>query len=298
MARTDARANVLEQLSMEQGVIGLLLVDKPSTNALWNERVDRLGLVVKERPAAGDDIEHWLWDDERIRVKRVSRDQLESRIVGSSGRGMTHWLLQGEIVFEKDRYLTNLKARLMEWSPLIRDRKLLSEFSHFVRSYSLAKQDLRDGQVLDAYSNVLASLHNWAHIVLVEEGMHPELTVWEQLRRVNPGIYKLFEELTTSGETLEQRVQLVLLACEFTILNKLETSCSLLIRVIESRAEPWTPSELLHHPELAGLALELSVLLFKLANRGCVREIAKPSARPVNGLFELKYTSAKAPKIG
>jgi hypothetical protein len=180
----------------------------------------------------------------------------------------------------------------MEWSPLIREQKLLSEFSQFVRSYLQAKQDLKDGQVLDAYSNVLSSLHYWAHIALVEEGMHPELTVWEQMRRVNPGIYKLFEELTTSGETLEKRVQLVLLACEFSILNKMESSCALLIRLIESRSESWTPSELLQHPDLSGLSLELSVLLQKLVNRGCIREIAKASRDSISGLLELRYTSA------
>lgn len=285
----DKKAFYLEQLGQEEGLISLLLVANPFSYQPLIDGMDRLALIVTNIPRP--DTEHWIWNDARILVRRVTPKKLESWIVSSPNRNVIYWLVQGDILLDRDNYLMILRDRLMEWSPLIREQKLLSEFSRFVRSYLQAKQDLRDGQVLDAYSNVLSSLHYWAHIVLVEDGMHPELTVWEQMRRVNPGIYKLFEELTTSGETLEQRVQLVLLACEFSILNKMETSCALLIRIIESRNESWAPAELLQHPDLTGLSLELSVLLQKLVNRGCILEIAKPSRHSISGLLELRYAA-------
>ncbi|QJD84304.1 nucleotidyltransferase-like protein [Cohnella herbarum] len=288
----DNRAFYLERLGQEEGLVSLLLVANPFSYQPLIDGMDRLALIVTTVSNHDKETEHWIWRDARIQVRRVTPDKLERWIVNSPNRNVIYWLVQGEILIDRDNYLTNLRERLMEWSPLIREQKLLSEFSQFVRSYLQAKQDLRDGQVLDAYSNVLASLHYWAHIALVEEGMHPELTVWEQMRRVNPGIYKLFEELTTSGETLEQRVQLVLLACEFSMLNKMASSCSLLIRLIESRSESWAPSELLQHPDLAGLSLELSVLLQKLVSRGCIREVAKPSRYGLNGLLELRYTAS------
>jgi len=294
VASLDNNSFYLEQLGQEEGIVSLLLIANPYSYQPLIDGMDRLALIITNASNSTKDSEHWIWNDARILVRRVTREKLESWIVSSPNRNVIYWLVQGDILIDHDNYLTGLRDRLMEWSPLIREQKLLSEFSQFVRSYLQAKQDLRDGQVLDAYSNVLASLHYWAHIVLVEEGMHPELTVWEQMRRVNPGIYKLFEELTTSGETLEQRVQLVLLACEFTILNKMESSCSLLIRLIESRNESWAPAELMKHPDLAGLSLELSVLLQKLVNRGCVREVAKPSHHLINGLLELRYASASS----
>ncbi|WP_239618420.1 nucleotidyltransferase-like protein [Cohnella mopanensis] len=281
----------LEQLGQEEGIVSLLLVANPFSYQPLIDGMDRLALIITNASTYKDS-EHLIWNDARILVRRVTREKLESWIVSSPNRNVIYWLVQGEVLIDKDHYLTSLRDRLMEWSPHIREQKLLSEFSQFVRSYLQAKQDLRDGQVLDAYSNVLASLHYWAHIALVEEGMHPELTVWEQMRRVNPGIYKLFEELTTSGETLEQRVQLVLLACEFTILNKMESSCSLLIRLIGSRDESWSISELMKHPDLVGLSLEISVLLQKLVHRGSILEIAKPSHHFYNGILELRYASA------
>jgi hypothetical protein len=280
-----------EKLGREEGVISLLLVVNPFSYQPLIDGMDRLALIVTSAANIDKDTEHWIWEDTRIQVRRVKPETLESWIVSGDNRNVVHWLVEGEIMVDHDNYLATLRNRLMEWSPLIREQKLLSEFSRFVRTYLQAKQDLRDGQVLDAYSNVLSSLHYWAHIALVEQGMHPELTVWEQMRRVNPGVYKLFEELTTSGETLEQRVQLVLLACEFSVLNKMESSCALLIRLIESRDESWTPAELLRHPDLSGLSLDMSILLQKLVKRGCIREIARPAYRQVRGLLELRYAS-------
>ncbi|MFC5468592.1 nucleotidyltransferase-like protein [Cohnella suwonensis] len=283
----------LKLIGKEEGLVSFLLVGNPFSYQPLIDGMDRLALVVKNAADPAKETEHWMWNEHRILVRRVTPEQLESWIVSGSNRNVIYWLLQGDDLIDQDGYLAKLRTRLMDWSPVMRERKLLSEFSRFVRSYLQAKQDLKDGQALDAYSNVLSSLHYWAHIVLVEEGMHPELTVWEQMRRVNPGIYKLFEELTTSRETLEQRVQLVLLACEFSMLNKMESSCALLIRLIESRTEGWTPAELKLHPDLAGLSLELSVLLQKLVSRGCIREIARSSPLGYGGLLELRY-AAKA----
>ncbi len=272
MAQAGKLGFDISRLAAEEGTTNLLLIAKPFSQQTRLDGLDRLVLIVKEGEASDREIEHWLWDNERVQVRRVSREQLESWIVGSSNRGSAYWLMHGEIVVDRDGYLSDLRSRLMNWSPLIMEQKLLSEFSRFVRAYQQAKQDLKDGQVLDAYSNVLACLHYWAHIALVEAGMHPELTA--------------------SPETLEQRVELVLLACEFSIMNKMETSCALLIRLVASREEAWTIAELMRHPDLAGLSLELSVLLYRLVNRGCIREIAKPSPSRANGILELKYTSA------
>ncbi|MFB9277744.1 nucleotidyltransferase-like protein [Cohnella cellulosilytica] len=292
MVQADKQEIGIERLAKEERAESLLLIANPFSNQPRLDGLDRLILIVQDGEAAEREIEHWLWEDARVQVRRVSREILESWIVGSSNRGSAYWLIQGEILYDRDGYLADLRRRLLDWSSLIKEQKLLSEFSRFVKGYLQAKQDLEDGQVLDAYSNVLSSLHYWAHIAIVEEGMHPELTVWEQMRKVNPGIYKLFEELTTSTETLEQRVRLVLLACEFSIMNKMETCCALLIRLIESRRKAWTPAELISHPDLTGLSLELSVLLYLLVKRGCIREIAKPMAVQGSGFLELMYTSA------
>lgn len=276
---------------LQDEVISLLMVANPLAYQPVIDGMDRIALLVVYEVKPGMEIEHVMLDNAKVQIQRVTPLMLESWIVSGENHNVVQWLVQGEIVVDHSNYLRDLSNSLLEWSPLLREQKLLSEFSRFVGTYLQAKQDIREGQVLDAYSNILSALHYWAHILLVEEGMHPELTVWEQMLRVNPGVYKLFEELTTSTETLEQRVQLVLLACEFSVLNKMKSSCSLLIRIVESRTEAWTPAELLRHPSLSGLSLDISVLLHMLVKRGCIHEIAVPAHQRVEGLMELRYTS-------
>jgi len=238
-------------------------------------------------------MEQWLQGEMRIRVRRTTPDVLEQWAVNGDRDGV-RWLVQGEVLSDPTGLLGALRDKLRKWPILLREQKLLSEFSRFILSYMSAKRDLQNGQILDAYSHVLTALHYWAHVALVEQGMLPELTVWEQMRGVNPGIYKLFEELTTSPETLEQRVQLVVLACEFSMQTKMQTSCALLIHLLSSREEPWSMAELQQDVRLHGLPLDLPLLLKKLIQRGLAKEVVK--AVRGRGMLknELRYTSGEA----
>ena len=278
----------LDWFGQEEGLIGLLLVSDPYSRLPMIDGMDRLVLVVLEQVSPHEEIEHWLRDDTRIRIRRVTPDILERWVITGDRSGVA-WLVQGEVLADKNGFLESLRKRLEEWPALLREQKLLCEFSRFNLSYMMAKQDLQNGQVLDAYSNVLASLQYWAHISLVEQGMLPELTVWEQMRSVNPGIYKLYEELTTSPETLEKRVQLVVLACEFSALTKMRSSCALLIHLLGSREDAWTVAELQQDYRLRGLPVELSLLLQKMVHRGLAREIAKPVRGRGALKLELRY---------
>lgn len=288
--RLDAKAWYYRDIfAREEGLVGLLLVDDPYSGRPLMDGSDRLVLIVRESVSSEEEIEHWLREDARIQIRRVTPDMVEKWVVNGD-RSRVQWLVQGEVLSDESGFLDELRRRLDEWPALLRDQKLLSEFSRFIVSYLMAKTDSHNGQTLDAYSNVLAALHYWAHISLVEQGMLPEMTVWEQMRRVNPGIYKLYEELTTSAETLEKRVQLVLLACEFSVLTKMKSSCALLIQVLGSRTEPWSVSELQMEPRLRGLPLDLSLLLQRLVHRGLAREIARPGRGRGALKLELRYT--------
>lgn len=290
MVRVDNKALFYsEWFGEEKGLISLLLNSNASTYQPMIDDMDRLCVLIMDEVEPGREIEYFIRDGVRILVKRVTPAQLEDSLRSRDTRNIVQLLTQGEILIDRGGYLTDVRNRLIEWTPLLKEQQLLSEFSKFARTYLQAKQDIKDGQVLDAYANVMASLHYWAHLVLIEEGMHPEFTVWEQLRSVNPGVYKLFEELTTSQETIEQRVQLLLLACEFSVLTKMESSCALLIRIIGSRPEPWSPAELMQHPHLAGLAIDISLLLQKLTKRGCILEVARPHEAHGAGVLELRY---------
>lgn len=285
-----------EWFKNEKDLVGILTTEGSTVSQTENGGMDRLLLLIT---TGGEDRrvrEHWMHMDERIHLLRIRQDTLEEWLIRGTNRSAIDWLVRGEIIADPQGYLTNLRTDVLNWSCHLREQQLLCEFSRFAHAYTQAKKDVRNGQVVDAFSRVLDALHYWAHVSLLEQGMHPELTVWEQMRRVNPGIYKLFEELTTSSESMEQRVKLVLLACEFSLLTKMKSSCALLIRTIESRPEPWSPKELMQHPDLLPVSMELSLLLYELTSRGHIREVATASSDRdgARGLIELRYTSALA----
>jgi len=280
----------LEWFEQEPKLTGLMLIRSPYSFKPAADGRHRLLLAVYDEEPGRRKTEYGMCERTRVEICRISLDKLHQGIVSGDNPRLVQWLMQGTILLDRSGALAALLRKCSEWPPLLREQKLLCEFSRFLQTYLQAKQDLHNGQILDAYANILASLHHWAHIALVESGMHPELTVWEQMRRVNPGIYKLYEELTTSAESVEQRVQLVLLACEFSVMTKMKSSCALLVRLLASRPVPWTVAELQRHPDLAGFPADLPLLLQKLAHRGVVREMVRPSPRG-SRLIELQYSA-------
>ncbi|MCM3631040.1 nucleotidyltransferase-like protein [Paenibacillus glycanilyticus] len=278
----------IETYRSQLDVVGLAAIENPYPYNPMIEGLDVLFLVVRES-GASEATEHVCLNGKRTMVRTVDTGRLEQWIANRDNGSMIQWMVRGDILMERDNYLTNIREQLMLFPDIMREQKRFAEFSGFLRTYLLAKQDLEDNNILDAHSHVMTALHHWAHIVLIEEGHHPELTVWRQIRRVHPGVYKLYEELTASPESLEQRVRLVMLACEFTVMNKMKSCCSLLFEAISSRQEPWTICELQNYPSIQELHIDLSLIVQNLVKRAYVREVA---VMPDNGdpdVLELKY---------
>lgn len=191
---------------------------------------------------------------------------------------------------DRNIHLEGLRHGLAQFPYEIKGKKLLVEFDLFLKSFMQSKQYLQDGHLLDAYSNILDALRYWARITIIEEGNAPEALVWAQVRKINPGVYKFFEELTSNHESLEKRIQLVVLACEFSVMSKMESCCAVLLDVLRSRKEPWSLQELMEQKDLSGLQ-DLSLMLNKLSRKSLVREVVEASKEPETFLvMKLKYT--------
>ncbi|MNZ99439.1 hypothetical protein D3C78_1187640 [compost metagenome] len=283
------KAHFTNRYRTEQGILGLAVVEKHYPYNPTIEGLDLLVLVIAEGEFASNRTEHVRIGQKRILIRTIDPGSLNEWVSSGENRNIIEWLVRGEILLDRDGYLQNIRERLLQFPDSMREQKQFTEFAGFLRTYLQAKQDLTDGNLLDAYSNVLTALHHWAHIVLIEEGRHPELTVWKQMKHVHPGIYKLYEELTVSPETLEQRVQLVMLGCEFSVMNKMRTSCSLLLKILASREEPWSIADLQAHPMINILHVDLSLILQKLVMREYIREVAVMYDESDSGALDLRY---------
>ncbi|MDF2724174.1 MAG: nucleotidyltransferase-like protein, partial [Paenibacillus sp.] len=258
---------------------------------------DGLGLtvlVIAESNLSDTAHTYYKQDGIRIQEHRLHPKLLEQLSLCDEREDVIHWISQGEIVMDRNLYLEGIRSRLLEFPEQRQGEMLIVEFDRFLRSYLLSKQCLADGHHLDAYSNILTALCHWARIAIIERGIYPETLVWSQVRKINPGVYKFYEELSSNSESLEKRIQLVLLACEFSVMSKMESCCSVLLDVLRSREQPWSLQELLRLPHLTELQLNLSLLLHKLARKSLIREIVVSPERDPGSALPLVSSIADA----
>jgi hypothetical protein len=192
---------------------------------------------------------------------------------------------------ERGSFLTGFGYNFIDFSGKFRTRKLLAEYTSLLRKYLECKKLLQNEHDMDAYRYCLEALHHWSRIAVIEEGLTPEVSVLRQVKGINPGIYKLYEELTMSKESVRQRVKLVLLACEFAVMSKMEACCMPLIDLIRSRPEPLCVEDLMDEEELRDVRGDLPLLLDKLAGRSFIRKVFVPGDLDFEAPLALMYTT-------
>lgn len=274
----------------KESVSGVILVEKPMQFSALIGGFDVLVLVVAE---SKDDISrtlHYSKDNLYIQERWYDCNGLERILSHEETSDVQQWVIAGDIVVDRDGYLAAKKNVLLQMSQERKEQRLFSEFGLFLRHFLLSKNYLEEGDVLDAHSHILTAIHHWARIAAIEQGQLPELTVWKQVRKINPGIFKLYEELTMTTETLEQRIQLAHLACDFSVMSKLKECCGPLLRVLSSRNEPWSAGELEEHPELKAVQTELQLMLKKLVSKSLIEQVFITSDAQLD-VLEMRYTS-------
>lgn len=229
-------------------------------------------LILHEDSSLLNKIRHSIIGELRYQIVYMDWVQLNRYLITGEDRSVTGAFMDGDILWDRDEKLRLLREYVLEFGSKMRKQKMFYEFSCFLKTYVEAKRWLSDGQVIDAYQCILKSLKHWARIVVIEKGIPPERTVWTQIRDMDRAVYKLYEELIESEETLEQRVELTLLACEFSVMSKMESCSELLIEVLRKSNHPASLAELMIHPDLLLVHEELPLMLRKLVHRSIIKE--------------------------
>lgn len=277
----------IHKFDTDERVASVISVSNQSRFGPITDEFDILLLVVTYEKQTTNYHTHYIREPFRVQERWIHLEGLRSWILNGLNRYIIDWILGGDVLLDKNNTVSSLREELVAFPMELRKQKRFIQFSFFLRKYLQSKEFLSRKQYLDAYSNILEALHHWARISIIEHGKHPELTVWNQIHDINPGIYKLYEELILSEESLDKRVQLVLLACEFSVMTKMEDCCQWLIDSISSREKPWSASELKEHLEIKDLHIEFSLVLRKLVARGILKEVVVSNALAQK---ELLYT--------
>ncbi|OBR69540.1 hypothetical protein A7K91_17720 [Paenibacillus oryzae] len=283
------KAHFIHACRDKAGLVALILIANPHPYNSLLEGLDCLVLLITEEGDQPDWTEHMQLNGKRVLIRTIHTDELPEWIAEGENRNNLELLKRGEILLDRGGYLAGVRERLIAFPESMREQRRFTEFLGFLKTYLQAKQDLAMGNVLDSFSQIFTALHHWARIVLIEDGRLPEVAVWKQIKRVHPGVYKLYEELTASPETLEQRVQLVMLACEFSVMSKMKACCTLLLDIMNSREEPWSIGELQAHPVISGLQVDLTLVLQKLLKRNYIKEVIIMKEPSDNEALELRY---------
>jgi hypothetical protein len=266
---------IYETYEGREETLGILVLEKTKTNSPLTEQFDALIIVLVKNDGDLDsplNVEHYNIDNKSVAVYVITEDRFLKWLPSDNYRKKLLWVLNSRIVFEQDKYITDLKKKLFENPIETRKKKIGIEFSKLIRCCSIGKELYEGKQYLDAYYKMVKALHHLARLSVIEHGFYPEITVWNQVKRIEPEVYALYLELVESNEPIEKRVQLLLLAIEFAIGSRTRIGSSYLIEVMKSKKrEAWTISELVNELKLKELSLDLGLLLQYLYTKNIVQ---------------------------
>lgn len=269
----DILRPIYQERASSNSTLGILLVEKKDSYSNTTDSFDYILLVLTDQRDTTLFVKHYTYQDKKAALYVVSMNQVQEWLLLGSNRRFIEWLHAGKVIFDRNENITKLKEEMRDFPFYGRKLKKGMEFAKLIRRFVDGKSFFEKSHYLDAYNNIVHALHHLARLEIIDHGFYPEVTVWEQVKHIEPQIFKLYEELVTSEESLEKRLELLFLASEFLINSRMEIGSQHFVTALSSRDEAWTIGELLEHPELKYYAVDLSVLLEYLVEKDVVEVV-------------------------
>lgn len=271
---------IYQERASDPTTLGVLLVSKSDKDDPTTDMFDAILLIITSDETTPIYTKHYATDDGDAAMHVISDRQLKKWLIVGSKRKVIDWLFNGIVYFDRNEYVENLKKQLRGNPYLGQGIKMGLELSSLVRAYMEGKKFYEQQNYLDAYHHVVNSLHHLARLAVIEKGLFPEVKVWNQVKKIDPAISKLYEELVTSDETLGKRLELLFLASEFFIYNRTEKGAAHILSVM-SKSELWTIQDLHEHEELQLYSVNLEVYVEYLVKRGFIQVVEEASKNPL-----------------
>jgi hypothetical protein len=262
----DILRPIYQERASQSNTLGVLMVEKRQNSSHTTDSFDVILLIIVKEADQPLFIKHYSYNDKKAAMHVITEPLLQEWILLGSNRKIFEWLHYAKILFDRNEYVSNLKTELREFPFNGRKIKMGLEFAKLIRRYVDGKALFESQQFLDAYNHVVHSLHHLARLAVIENGLHPELTVWHQVKQIEPEIFKLYEELVNSEETIEKRLELLFLASEFMIHSRTNIGASHLLEVLSNK-EYWRFNEIMNEKELSHYSVDMAVLLEYLIDK-------------------------------
>ncbi|USK60522.1 nucleotidyltransferase-like protein [Peribacillus asahii] len=269
----DILRPIYQERASLQSTLGILLIEKSEDASLITDTFDYILFVIVNEAEESVFVKHYMYKEKKAALHIVQEEQLKKWLLLGTNRKVVNWIQEGKILFDRNEYLKQLKTEIREFPFYGRKLKKGLEFAKLIRRYTDGRVLFENGHFLDAFNHIVHSLHHLARLEVIEQGFYPEATVWNQVKLIEPEIYKLYKELVNSEETLEKRLELLFLASEFLIHSRISIGSQHLLEIMETKEEPWTIAELMNHPELIHYTVDLSVLVEYLIEKHVIQPI-------------------------
>ncbi|MBT2681483.1 hypothetical protein J7E38_21170 [Bacillus sp. ISL-35] len=262
----DILRSIYQERASHPNTVGVVAVEKRHKALAATDTFDVILLIIVKENNEPVFVKHYSYQDKKAAMHIVTEKQINDWLLTGSNKKIFDWLYNGKIMFDRNEKIAELKHELREFPFFGRKIKMGIEFAKLIRRYSDGKMLFDNFNYLDAYNHVVHSLHHLARLSVIENGFHPEVTVWHQVKQIEPEIYKLYEELICSEETIEKRLELLFLASEFLIHKRTKVGSQHLVEVLEGE-EYWAFSDLMAHPELLPYSVDLGILVEYLIDK-------------------------------
>ncbi|PYZ92438.1 hypothetical protein CR194_16555 [Salipaludibacillus keqinensis] len=266
----DLLRQLYQDRTNDEHTLGIISVEKRKQQEANTDYFDVVLLVILDDSKSAWEIKHYEYSEYKVAMHLVNTMQLHDWLLNSSNRRVVDWLMNGKVIFDRNEYMKEFRHQMMEFPYEDRQEKIGVEFSKLIRRFTDGKSLYYEGHYLDSYNQIVHALHHLARLSVIEHGFYPEVTVWQQVRKIEPEIHKLYSELVTGTESIEKKLELLLIANEFELMSKTKLGSAHLLDLMKKEETPWTIQELKQQLSIHEYSLDLSILLEYLVQKGYV----------------------------
>jgi len=261
--------SIYQERASDPNTLGILLIEEQNHYSNMTNSFDEILLVISKEPDLRLFMKHYSFEDKKLALYTVHETQLKEWLSLGTNKKVFDWILFGKILFDRNDYLQQLIQEIKDFPFQERKFRIGIEFAKLIQRYLEGKKLYEQQQYLDAYSHIVHSLHHLGRLALIEKGFHPEVTVWNQVKQIEPQVFKMYEELVSSEEPIHKRLELLFLASEFFIHSKIDLGATHIIEVLGER-EKWSIQEIMEHPKLKDYSPNLVVFLEYLVDKNFI----------------------------
>lgn len=256
----DLVRSIYQERAYDSNTLGIIVVTKTQLDFPFTKYFDTSFLMVVKEQKEDHLVKQYQVGKENVSIYSIRMEDIIEAITFSKNKKLFDWIYYGKIIFDRNDSLANLRNQFFEYPKNDRDLNMSIEYAKLIKRYKNGKALFEKGHILDAYNAIIHSLHHLARLAVIEKGIHPEVTVWKQVKNIDGQIFKLYEELVFSTEELNKRLELLFLASDFLIYSKIKIYLKHFFKIL-SEQELWNANDLYNHKELKSYAIDLDTLL-------------------------------------